>query len=364
MKKALSLLTAVMMVVGCLASCAKKSDKVDIGLILTEKSMINDGNFNQSAWEGIQLYAEQNDLTYRYYQPDNKSEEFYLKAVEVAVDDGVSVLVTLGHEFATSLFIAQEQYPHVNFILIDGTPNNGKYDSEYFEEKITPNAYSVLFADEQAGFLAGYAIVKDGFRNLGFIGGRAVPAVVAYGYGFVQGAEFAAKELGLVPGEVTIKYDYSGDFSPTPETQAKTSSWYNDGVEVIFAAGGGMGYSVMQAAQSIEGKWVIGADKDQSVDSPTIITSAKKMIARAVYLAIESYYQGNFPGGQIRYYSTSDGGSDLEMENAKFRSFSVAEYERIYNMLATDENGIASSIVTDTAVNPSELPCEYVIVEV
>ena len=362
MKKTLVLLTAVIMVAACLSSCAKK-DKVNIGLILTEKSMIDDGTFNQSAYEGIQMYAQNNDVIYKYYQPENKSEEFYLKAVEMAVNEGVSVLVTPGYDFATTVFISQELYPQVHFILIDSIPNNGRFGGDDFEEKIAANTYSVLFADEQAGFLAGYAIVKDGFRSLGFLGGRAISAVVSYGYGFIQGADFAARELGLAPGEVTIKYDYTGDFVATIEAQSKASSWYNDGVEVIFACGGSMGFSVMQAAQSMESKWVIGVDADQSGDSPTIITSALKMIARSVYLAIESFYQDDFPGGQSRFLGTDVGGSGLEMKNARFRSFSPADYEKILNKLATNENGIATSIIKDMGVRPSELPYEYVIVE-
>jgi len=218
----------------------------------------------------------------------------------------------------------------------------------------------VLFAEEQAGFLAGYAIVKDGFKNLGFLGGREFPAVVSYGYGFVQGAEFAAKELDLNPGEVTVRYDYAGTFEPTPESQAKAASWYNDGIEVIFACGGGMGISVIQAATELDDKWVIGVDTDQSGDSERVITSALKMIANSVKLAIESHFGDAFPGGQSLYLGAEVDGVGLEMDNARFRNFTKDDYDKIYGMIAKNQNRIASSIIKDVNIKAEELPCEYV----
>ncbi|MCL2109750.1 MAG: BMP family ABC transporter substrate-binding protein [Oscillospiraceae bacterium] len=362
MKKVLALLTAIAIIAGCTTACAKK-ETVDIALIITEQSTIDDGTYNQSAHEGIQMYAANNDVIYKYFQPENKSLAEYLIAVDRAVSEGAAVIVTPGYDFEATVYFSQEKYPDVHFILLDAIPNNGQWDSDEFEEKIGANTFSALFADEQAGFLAGYAIVKDGFRNLGFLGGRAVGAVVAYGYGYIQGAELAAKELGLAPGEVTIRYDYTGEFIPTPEAQAKASSWYNEGIEVIFACGGGMGHSVIQAAQSMDDKWVIGVDADQSGDSPVIITSALKMIPPVINLAIESYYRGTFRGGQSFYHGTENGGSGLEISNARFRSFSPADYEVILNRLATNENGMATSIIKDMDMKPTDIPTEFVVVE-
>ena len=354
------MLAALSLLVGCLSACAgKKTEKISIGMITTEKSMLNDGTYNQSTHEGIKLYAENYNVTYKVYPPESKSEEDYLKAIETAVKDGVDICVTPGFNFETTIFIAQDLYPNVHFILIDGVPNNGKFDDTR-EERIAPNTYSVLFAEEQAGFFAGYAIVKEGFKSLGFMGGREFPAVVSYGYGFVQGAELAAKEMGLRPGDVTIKYDYAGSFEPTPEIQAKASSWYNNGIEVIFACGGGMGISVIHASKDFDNKWVIGVDSDQSGDSETVITSAQKMITNAVELVIRSHYDNTFSGGNTLYLGADKDGVGLAMDTARLVNLTHADYEKLYNIVAQNTDGIASSIIKDMSVAPNDLPCEYV----
>jgi basic membrane protein A len=353
-----SLLTALALLLCCFSAC-RGGDKVVIGMITTEKSMLEDGSYNQGTYEGIMMYAERHNVTYKVYPPDSKSEDDYLKAIAAAVKDGVQICVTPGFNFETTIFTAQDQYPDTNFVLIDGIPNNGEPDGARVE-RIAPNTYSILFAEEQAGFLAGYAIVADGFRCLGFLGGRAYPAVVNYGYGFVQGAEFAAKELGLQPGEVTIRYDYAGTFEPSPEVQAKASSWYNDGIEVIFACGGGIGISVIHTSTMYDGRWTIGVDADQSGESGTVITSAMKMIANAVNYAIEAHFSGAFPGGQSDVLRADANGVGLSMDTSRFRSFQRADYDRIFDIISKDLDNVASSIITDINIAAEDLPCVYV----
>jgi len=149
--------------------------------------------------------------------------------------------------------------------------------------------HNILYREEQAGYLAGYAAVMDGYTKLGFLGGMAVPAVVRYGYGYVQGADAAAQKLGLAPGSVEIKYWYSGVFAPNDDIKTKMSGWYTEGTEVVFACGGGIYLSATAAADAAGGK-VIGVDVDQSAESPTIITSAMKDLTESVKLALGSLY--------------------------------------------------------------------------
>ncbi|MEG0981782.1 MAG: BMP family ABC transporter substrate-binding protein, partial [Erysipelotrichaceae bacterium] len=166
------------------------------------------------------------------------------------------VVITPGFLFEEPIYIAQDKYPDVNFILIDGNPHDAK-GKDY---KTGKNAVGIVFAEEQSGYLAGYAAVKEGYTKLGFMGGMAVPAVTRFGYGFVQGADAAAKELEI--DNVNVKYHYTGGFDATPEVQTLASSWYTDGTEVIFACGGAVGNSVMSAAEAIDSKKVIGVDVD------------------------------------------------------------------------------------------------------
>ncbi len=355
MKKLLVLLLAFTMVF-TFAACGgkeaekKAADTYEIAMI-TDLGSIDDKSFNQGTWEGLVAYAEENDITHKYYKPTEQTTDAYLAAIQLAVEGGAEVIVTPGYLFETPIFNAQDMYPDVTFILIDGYPNDGVYPNPVY--KTADNTVGIKFAEEQSGYLAGYAAVKDGYTKLGFMGGMAVPAVVRFGYGFAQGAEAAAVELGI--SSIDLKYHYTGNFTPSPEAQTLAASWYAQGTEVIFACGGGVGNSVMSAAESAS-KSVIGVDIDQSPESPTVITSAMKGLAGAVQSALGAYYDGNFPGGESLVYGADKEGVQLPMETSKFKTFTQADYDAVYADLAsgkivltkdTDADGKAIAAVTD-----------------
>ncbi len=325
---------------------ASKGDeeKYEVAMI-TDIGTIDDKSFNQGTWEGVDKYAKENNVTHKYYKPTEKSDDAYLSAIDLAIKGGAKVVVTPGFLFEVPIYKAQEQYPDVNFILIDGNPHDA--DNNYRTDK---NTVGVIFAEEQAGFLAGYAAVKDGYTKLGFMGGMAVPAVVRYGYGFVQGSEYAAKEMGLKPGSITMNYHYTGGFDATPEVQTLAASWYQSGIEVIFGCGGAVGNSVMAAAEQANGK-MIGVDVDQSYESDTVITSAMKNLGGAVDTILGQYYKGEFPGGQGLVLSAKNDGVELPMATSKFNKFTQADYDAVYKKLAEDTDGLASSLIKDADAN-------------
>ena len=327
MKKLISLFLALVLSLGvCMTALA---ETYEIAMI-TDIGTIDDKSFNQSTWEAVKAYAEANGKTYNYYQPSAVSTDIYLERIDQAVADGAKVIVTPGYMFEEPIFIAQDKYPDVHFVLIDGNPHNADY-SEFRTEK---NVVGMVFAEEQSAFLAGYAAVKDGYTKLGFMGGQAVPAVVRFGYGFVQGADYAAKELGLT--DVAVNYNYTGSFAATPEAQAMAASWYNDGIQVIFGCGGAVGNSVMAAAEAAGGK-AIGVDKDQSGESPTVITSAMKDLAYGVTTTLTAYYEGKFPGGEAWVLGADTHSVQLPMATSKFQKFTQADYDAIYAKLAAGE---------------------------
>ena len=305
------------------------SSAYDLALV-TDIGTIDDKSFNQGAWEGLVQYANEKNVSHRYYQPTEQSDDAYLTAIDLAVRGGAKVIVTPGFLFEVPIFIAQDRYPDVRFILVDGTP----HDATYSNFKTANNTVGILYAEDQAGFLAGYAAVKDGSRKLGFMGGMAVPAVVRFGYGFVQGVEYAAKELNLAPGSVTINYHYTGAFAASPEAQTMAASWYNQGVDVIFGCGGALGNSVMAAAEQT-GKKVIGVDVDQSGESATVITSAMKGLQASVYDCITAFYSNKFPGGQNLVFEAANKGVGLPMNTSKFQNFRQADYDAIFSALAS-----------------------------
>ena len=183
-------------------------------ILITDKGDITDKSFNQGSFEGVKAYATKNNIKYGYFKPEDATDEMYISAIEQAIADGATIIVTPGFLFEPAINELQGEYPEVKFILLDGSPG----------EIIESNVYSVFYAEEQSGFLAGYAAVKDGYRKLGFMGGMAVPAVQRFGHGFVQGAAVAAAELELENNAIDIKYLYTGDFKATPEVQAAASN--------------------------------------------------------------------------------------------------------------------------------------------
>lgn len=354
MKRFASLrITAVLVaavLVLALAACATDDMPTFDLFLITDVGTIDDRSFNQGSWEGLVAFAHANDITYMYLQPAGQTDAAFLDAVDLAVQSGARVIVAPGFLFEFAIYTAQERYPDVHFILIDGVPNDGNWGAPTGPNfHVAPNTVAVLYAEEEAGFLAGYAAVMDGFTRLGFMGGMAVPAVVRFGYGFLQGADYAALQLGI--DDIVVNYHYTGAFVPSPEALTLAGSWFNDGVEVIFACGGGMGLSVFQAAEMAGGR-VIGVDIDQSFESDTIITSALKGLSESVYYIISRFYQNTFPGGETLVMRAANHGVSLPMETSRFERFTVEQYEAIFQRLVRGE----ISIVPDTLPGPDGTP--------
>lgn len=327
-KKILSMILAGVMAFS-LVACGTKEEKKDgyeLALI-TDVGTIDDKSFNQGSWEGLEKYAKEHNISSKYYKPAEKSDAACNDAIDLAVKGGAKVIVTPGFLFEKPIFDKQAQYPDVKFIFIDGEPK----ESATSDSVIADNTLSIFYQEEQAGYLAGYAAVVEGYTKLGFMGGIAVPAVVRFGYGFVQGAEAAAQDLGVQ--NIDLKYTYVGNFDASPENMSKAASWYNEGTEVIFACGGGVGNSVMKAAETA-GKKVIGVDVDQSGESETVITSAMKNLSKSVYDAIAAYYDGSFEGGKSISLDAKSEGIQLPMSTSKFSKFTQDKYDELYKKLA------------------------------
>jgi len=354
MKKSLVIIMALMLVVGSLAGCSNGGetggeDGYEIALI-TDKGNIDDRSFNQGAWEGVVEFAETNDISHTYIKPEEASDAGYLAAIDLAVQGGAEVIVTPGFLFEVPIYEAQTKYPDVKFILLDGSPHTADYST--FETK--DNVASIMYAEEESGFLAGYAAVKDGMTDLGFMGGMAVPAVQAFGYGYLQGAEYAAMEMDLDDGAIEVTYHYTGNFEENDTNKATASTMYQEGVEVIFACGGSVGKSVMSAASEADAK-VIGVDVDQRYDSETVITSAMKGLSASVVSVLESIYNDNFDqyAGQTTYFNAANDGVGLPTEVIgdedadafdRFENFTKEEYDAIFSELADGNIDVTRTI--------------------
>ncbi len=355
MKKILTISLALILVIMSLAGCSQNTGS-EIALI-TDKGNIDDKSFNQGAWEGVVAFAKANKISHQYIKPEEASDAGYLAAIDLAVQGGAKVVVTPGFLFEVPIYEAQTKYPEVKFILLDGSPHTADYSDFTTKE----NVASILYSEEQSGYLAGYAAVMDGMTNLGFMGGMAVPAVQAFGYGYLQGAEDAAKELGLADGAIKATYHYTGNFEENDTNKATAKTMYQEGTEVIFACGGAVGKSVMSAANE-DGAKVIGVDVDQRYDSETVITSATKGLAASVISVLESIYKTNswdtFAGKTTYFNAANDGvglptaviGDDKADAFDRFESFNKEAYDALFEKL---ENGSVTPIREITVADPS-----------
>ena len=313
--------------------------------LVTDVGNIDDKSFNEGTWNGVKAYAEANGKTYNYYRPSEDSTEARVETIKSAIEKGAKVVVCPGYLFEDAIFDVQGQFPDVQFLLIDGEPHSADYS--VFET--TSNTHCILYQEEQAGYFAGYAAVKDGYSKLGFLGGMAVPAVVRFGYGFVQGVNDAALELGIEK-DIDVKYWYSDVFWPLPEIKTKMSAWFTEGTEIVFACGGGI-YLSAQAAAEEAGTKLIGVDVDQAGESELIITSAMKELANSVVLSLTKLYEngGSWPAdyaGQTAVLGAADScvGLPTDAGSWRFDSFTLDEYLALFDAVKAGTVAISNAI--------------------
>ena len=266
--------------------------------MITDYGDITDQSFNQTTYEACKAYCDANGVPFNYYKPAGDSTAERVAMVEAAADEGYNVIVMPGYAFGETITQVAEEYADVTFIALDvGEGDLGDYT-------LPSNVYCAVYQEELCGYMAGYAAVKLGYTHLGFLGGMAVPAVVRYGYGFVQGADAAAVEAGA---DVTVEYVYGNQFFGDADITAYMDNWYQTlGVEVVFACGGGIYTSAAEAAAKVGGK-VIGVDVDQAgiIDGGygegMTVTSAMKGLAPTVEHILTEIAAGNFAnyGGKI-----------------------------------------------------------------
>lgn len=341
---------------------AAEGTAVSYVALCCDTGTIDDESFNQACWTAVQNYMGDNC---QYYIPEaDASDEDRETMIRQAVNDGADTVVCVGYLYGASLAWAAEQYPDTRFIAIDVT------QADIGTDTIPANCYCITFKEEQAGYLAGYAIAKDGFTKLGFLGGMAVPAVIRYGYGYIQGIDAAAQETG---NAVEVNYYYGGQFYGDANITSRMEGWYTSGTEVVFACGGGIYTSALEAAIKSNG-YVIGVDVDQNYIGANgvadgtysynpFITSAMKQLTVAVEAAL-----GDIDDGEWTTIAATNGNFGLEEgdyvglptaeDSWNFRTFTVEEYEAVKAKIASGE------IVVDNSSEDSVKPTTSDLVKV
>ena len=337
------------------SSAAEGGEKIVKVALTSDTGTIDDESFNQACWTAVSGYMGDDC---QYYIPEaDASDEDRETMIRQAVNDGADVIVCVGYLYGASLAWAADQYPDVKFIAVDVTQGDIGTDA------IPANCYCITFKEEQAGYLAGYAIAKDGKTKLGFLGGMAVPAVIRYGYGFVQGADAAAAELGQ---NIEINYFYGGQFYGDANITSRMEGWYSNGTQVVFACGGGIYTSAVEAALKNNG-YVIGVDVDQNYIGANgvadgtyaynpFITSAMKGLSEAVNTALADIDAGSWGdiAGSNGNFGLEDGdyiGLPTDADSWNFESFTTDEYEEVKGKIKSGEITVDNS--SDDATKPT-----------
>ena len=331
--------------------------------MITDYGDITDQSFNQTTYEACKEFCDAEGLQFEYYKPQGDSTPDRVAMVDAAIADGYNVVVMPGYAFAETIKETAELYPDVTFIALDVA------QADLGEDYTVPsNVYCAVYQEELCGYMAGYAAVKLGYTHLGVLGGMAVPAVQRFGYGFVQGADAAAVELGIAD-QVVMEYAYGNQFFGDADITAYMDNWYQTlGVQVVFASGGGIYTSAAEAAAKVGGK-LIGVDVDQSANINTYgegmcVTSAMKGLAETVKHMLSEVVAGNFAnyGGKIETLGLVNGDDptanyvQLPMETTQWGDgFTQDDYKALvkamYDGDVTVSNDISAMPATTITVN-------------
>ena len=366
MKKILSLVLALALAVSCCAlfgGTAKAEDAVITKVALvTDVGTIDDESFNQACWQGVEAWCKANNIEYTYYQPTEDSTDARVLSVAQAISEGANVVVMPGYLFGATVLTVQDEFPDVYFIAVDVGAGDLTLDYvDYYDP--SANVACLTFSEEQAGYLAGYAAVKEGYTKLGFLGGMAVPAVIRYGYGFVQGADAAAKEMDV---KVEMNYTYGGQFFGDANITAKMEGWYTTGTEIVFACGGGIYTSAVEAAVKSKA-YVVGVDVDQHYIGEKavaengynpFVTSAMKGLKEATVSALTKFFDGTWAdiGGKVETLNLQAGdfvGLPTAEASWGFKTFTLDEYNKLIEDIRSGALVVSADIADHPVVDAS-----------
>ena len=331
--------------------------------MITDYGDITDQSFNQTTYEACKAYCDPAGIPFEYYKPAGDSTPERVAMIDAAVADGYNVIVMPGYAFAEAIKETADTYPETTFIALDvGEADLG---ADYV---VPSNVYCAVYQEELCGYMAGYAAVKLGYTHLGVLGGMAVPAVQRFGYGFVQGADAAAVELGIAD-QVVMEYAYGNQFFGDADITAYMDNWYQTlGVEVVFASGGGIYTSAAEAAAKVGGK-LIGVDVDQSANINTYgegmcVTSAMKGLAETVKHMLSEVVAGNFAnyGGKIETLGLVNGDDptanyvQLPMETTQWGDgFTQDDYKALVKAMFDGEITVSNDVSVEPAANATTI---------
>lgn len=322
-----------------LSGCGNKN-KAEIALI-TDAQGMNEQTSEYSALAGVKKFAEKNNKTYDSFASEEKSTRGYEETISKALKSGAEVIICQGKELETAVYDMQKADLSVKFVLLDGVPHAA--DSE--KEKLRGNTHAVLFSREQAGYLAGYSAVREGFTSLGFMGGEKEDSTIQYGSGFVLGANEAAKEIGLGAEQITIRYRYLGTEITSPDVEQTAQSWYNEGCQVISSCEFSILNAIGKAAKQKD-KQVITMDNSLEAFPGTVLTYVGNDYASVTYQILNSIKEKSYAGGEREIVGVDTNSVCLDMNKSSFQTFTADQYNQLCEELSNGKLEVSRENVT------------------
>ncbi len=314
----------------------------DVAFVLPsdDKLAINDRGWIQMTWEGTKKYCDENGKTCTWYTPLDNSTQGYYDAMTTAISSGSGVILNLGSQSVEAVIQAQEDYPDTYFICVE--PNG-------IEELVGENTYALFHQADEAGFLAGVAAVKGGFKNIGLLTGLDIPPMNIWVYGYIQGINYAAGELGI--DDIKVQQHYVQTSAAAPEIQTMAASWYESGCDLIIPMMAGGNPSLFAAADAAQMP-CFGADVDQGDQSEMILTGAIKKLEETVPAALATVYDGTFPGGTYRWLNVDDDAVGLATGHWRMDKYgyTIEDYEADFKAFKDDVNGQRTGILIESEV--------------
>ena len=307
-----------------LAACGNRSSrKADSSsdvktkaAIVTDTGGVDDKSFNQSAWEGLQAWGKEHNLSkdngFTYFQ--STSEADYANNLQQAAGS-YNLIFGVGFALHNAVEEAAKEHSDLNYVLIDDVIKDQKN-----------NVVSVTFADNESAYLAGVAAAKTTkTKQVGFVGGIESEVISRFEAGFKAG-------VASVDSSIKVQVDYAGSFGDNAKGKTIAAAQYAAGADVVYQVAGGTGAGVFAEAKSLnesrpenEKVWVIGVDRDQEAEgkytskdgkeSNFVLVSTLKQVGTTVKDISNKAEKGEFPGGQVIVYSLKDKGVDLVTTN-------------------------------------------------
>ncbi len=286
-------------------TASSDNNNLKIGLVIAI-SGIDDKSFNQSTWEGIEKYAEENNLPSENYSYTNslKDDDFIINLSDFA-DSNTDLIIGPGYYFNEPITIVSKKYPNSKFLILDAAVD---------DEKNTGNVMSITFAENEGSFLVGVVTALKaeelGVESVGFIGGKDVPIIQHFEAGYIAG-------INAINPNIKVNIEYADDFSNPLKGEELAKKLYDNGEKIIFNVAGSTGNGIIKEAVNRNKKgeevWVIGVDKDQyeegiyKDDKSCVLTSMVKHLDVATYNTLKTVENGTFKGEHIIYSLKDDG---------------------------------------------------------